>query len=112
MKPPVERVRRSATRKLRDDEIALWIEVAKSIARRRGASLPDTPEPKPAKEAAAPASSAASPPPAGAAAPRKPPGPLPLAPIERSLKRDLARGRAEADALVGKATTAEHRKTR
>lgn len=100
MKTPPERPRRSATRKLRDDEIALWIEVAKSIARRRGASLPEAPAPKVAKEPSAPAAGVASPQAAPAAVPRKPPGPLPLAPLERNLKRDLARGRAEADAVL------------
>ena len=83
-------------RRLSDEEIALWTEVARSVARRRGAVLP-TPsklvvaEPTP------------SPPPTAAEAPAsrspKPPAPS-LAPIERRLKRKLARGRGEIDDAI------------
>jgi DNA-nicking Smr family endonuclease len=95
-----EKPRRTAMRRLSDEEIALWAEVAKSVARRRGASLPS---------AAAPPVASASPPPSAAApvhpaeAPRKPPGPPPpppLAPLERRLKRDLARGRGAIDSAL------------
>jgi len=43
----VEKPRRSDLRRLSEEEIALWAEVAKSVARRRGASLPAVVEPKP-----------------------------------------------------------------
>ncbi|MBV9287444.1 MAG: DNA mismatch repair protein MutS, partial [Hyphomicrobiales bacterium] len=83
--PPRHRLRR-----LTDEEIALWTEVARSVSRRRGASLP-TPSkpltPKPPVSAPTPSDPAHEP---------KPPKPrlAPLAPIERRLKRELERGRA------------------
>jgi DNA-nicking Smr family endonuclease len=83
-------------RRLSDEEIALWTEVARGVKRRRGAALPT-------------ASSAAvgeplRPPPAAAEAPpsrpaEQQPAP-PLAPIERRLKRELARGRGAIDAAL------------
>ena len=83
-------------RRLSDEEIALWTEVARSVSRRRGATLPTPSRPLQAKPAAPSASAAppSAPRPAGkAAAP-------PLAPIERRLRRDLARGRAPIDAAL------------
>jgi DNA-nicking Smr family endonuclease len=94
MKQPLPpRPVRPSYRKLTDEEIELWAAVAKSVARRRGASLPSPLRPKPpASPERMPTSPAvAAPPPA----PR--PGPPPLAPIERKLKRDLSRGRAAID---------------
>ena len=97
MKEAAERPAR--LRRLSEEEIALWIEVAKSVARRRGAILPTLAAPRPA---AAPAN--ADEPPAAPAAPttkpRRPAGPPPLAPLERRLKRDLARGRAVVDSVL------------
>ena len=58
MKEATERPRSSRLRRLSDEEIALWIEVAKSVARRRGASLPTPSSPSPA---AAPPRRAAEP---------------------------------------------------
>jgi DNA-nicking Smr family endonuclease len=83
-------------RRLSDEEIALWTEVARSVARRRGATLP-TPSKtaRPARPPAPPPTSAEPP----AARPAKPSAP-PLAPIERRLKRELARGRAAIDAAL------------
>jgi DNA-nicking Smr family endonuclease len=83
-------------RRLSDEEIALWTEVARSVARRRGATLPAPSNPvRPAR--------AAAPPPITtellATRPAKPSAP-PLAPIERRLKRELARGRAAIDAAL------------
>jgi DNA-nicking Smr family endonuclease len=83
------------SRKLRDDEIALWIEVARSIRARHGAMLPrheGHPPPSPPKAT----KPAAAPPPL--AKPRS--GPPPLAPIERRLKRDLNRGSASPDGVI------------
>ena len=97
MKETTEKRRSSRLRRLSDDEIALWIEVAKSVAKRRGAHLPAL---------AAPPQAVAPPPDASPAAasqpakPRQPPSPPPLAPLERRLKRDLARGRAGVDSAL------------
>ena len=83
-------------RRLSDEEIALWTEVARTVAKRRGATLPT-----PSKSVAAPRARAA--PPVSAEAPlgrpSKPSAP-PLAPIERRLKREIARGRAAIDAVL------------
>jgi DNA-nicking Smr family endonuclease len=95
----VEKPRRTDLRRLSEEEIALWAEVAKSVARRRGASLPAIVEPKPKptpashKGATAPASAPSE---ASRNAPRQPP----LAPLERRLKRDLSRGRAAVDSAI------------
>jgi DNA-nicking Smr family endonuclease len=85
--PPPHRLRR-----LSDEEIALWTEVARGVSRRRGASLP-TPSRPFAPKPSAPA--AQNP----AAKPAKPKTP-PLAPIERRLKRELARGRGAVDGAL------------
>ena len=82
-------------RRLSDEEIALWTEVARGVARRRGAALPTPSNPDAGKP----------PPPPPAAAevlqsrPAKPSAP-PLAPIERRVKRELARGRGAIDAAL------------
>ena len=96
MKETAERPAR--LRRLSEEEIALWIEVAKSVARRRGAVLPTLAAPRPT---AAPAANEPPAPPAAAPTkPRRPAGPPPLAPLERRLKRDLARGRAVVDSVL------------
>lgn len=87
-----ETPRRSPARRLSDEEIALWAEVARSVARRRGAAPPAVPAPR-----------TAPPPPAASATiapPLKPAGPPPLAPLERRLKRELARGRGAVDSAL------------
>jgi DNA-nicking Smr family endonuclease len=83
-------------RPLTDDEIALWTEVARSVSRRRGAVLPAPSKPVVPDRAPAP------PAPVREAASGKPqkPRPPPLAPIERRLKRELKRGRAEIDGAL------------
>jgi DNA-nicking Smr family endonuclease len=82
-------------RRLSDEEIALWTDVARSVARRRGAALPTPSDPvKPARPVPPPTS--AEPPPAR---PTKPAAPA-LATIERRLKRDLSRGRAAIDGAL------------
>ena len=78
-------------RRLSDEEIALWIEVARGVARRRGASLPTPSRPFAPKPAAPPAAAA------GPLAKPEKPRPPPLAPIERRLRRALVRGRAAID---------------
>ncbi|HYA72426.1 MAG TPA: Smr/MutS family protein [Roseiarcus sp.] len=96
MKDATERPRSSRLRRLSDEEIALWVEVAKSVAKRRGASLPTLASPNPPASPAPAAAPAAAPP----ARPPRPSGPPPLAPLERRLKRDLARGRSAVDSAI------------
>jgi DNA-nicking Smr family endonuclease len=84
-------------RRLSDEEIALWTEVARSVARRRGATLPTPLNPaRPARPPAPPSAAIAEP---RSDRPTKPSTP-PLAPIERRLKRDLSRGRAAIDGAL------------
>jgi DNA-nicking Smr family endonuclease len=89
--------RQQRLRRLSDEEIALWTEVARSVARRRGATLPTPSKPVGAGARAPAPSPLPAEPPAGR--PAKPSAP-PLAPIERRLKRELARGRAPIDAAL------------
>jgi DNA-nicking Smr family endonuclease len=83
-------------RRLSDEEIALWTEVARSVSRRRGASLPVASKPLASKAPAPPTADAAGAPEPRPAKSRA----LPLAPIERRLKRELARGRAAIDGAI------------
>jgi DNA-nicking Smr family endonuclease len=85
-------------RRLSDEEIALWTEVARTVARRRGAALPTPSKPVRAPpRPPAPPPTATEPPADQSAKPSTPP---PLAPIERRLKRELSRGRAAIDAAL------------
>jgi DNA-nicking Smr family endonuclease len=70
--------------------------VAKSVARRHGAHLPEVVEPK----AAATSPQLVGRPPAPPEPPRKPPDLPPLAPLERRLKRELSRGRGAIDSAI------------
>jgi DNA-nicking Smr family endonuclease len=87
-----------ATRRARglsDEEIALWAEVARTVQRRPGAApvlAPPGVAPQPPAAASSPASRPPEPP--------RSAGPPPLAPLERKLKRDLARGRGAIDAAL------------
>ena len=98
MKEMAEKPAPARRRRLSEEEIALWIEVAKSVARRRGATLPTLAAPRPAP--APPSDGPPAPQAAPATKPRRPAGPPPLAPLERRLKRDLARGRAAVDSVL------------
>ncbi len=82
-------------RRLSDEEIALWTEVARGVARRRGAALPTPSNPDAGKPPRPPPS-------ATEVLPRRPAkqSAPPLAPIERRLKRELARGRGAIDAAL------------
>jgi DNA-nicking Smr family endonuclease len=82
-------------RRLSDEEIALWTEVARGVARRRGAALPTPSNPDAGKPPRQPPAAAEAP----QSRPAKPSAP-PLAPIERRLKRELARGRGAIDAAL------------
>jgi DNA-nicking Smr family endonuclease len=95
MKAPPPRPQR--LRRLSDEEIALWTEVARSVARRRGATLPTPLNAMRAARSPAPPPTTPEPPADRSA---KPSGPPPLAPIERRLKRELARGRGAIDAAL------------
>lgn len=81
-------------RGLTEEDIAVWAEVARSVKRRPGAAAPLEPPSAPPRAAATPTTQAPRPTPAPRA------GPPPLAPIERKLKRDLARGRGAIDARL------------
>jgi DNA-nicking Smr family endonuclease len=83
-------------RRLSDEEIALWTEVARGVERRRGAALPTPSSPRAGEPAAAPAPTPAKAPPSPLS---KRPAP-PLAAIERRFKRELARGRDAIDAAL------------
>jgi DNA-nicking Smr family endonuclease len=83
------------TRRLSEEEIALWAEVARTVKRRRGVAPP--PAPKTAPEPSASASSSAA---AVREPSPKPPGPPPLVPLDRKLKRSLARGRDAIDSAL------------
>ena len=89
-----ERPRRR-TRRLSEEEIALWAEVARTRAAPRAAPRRRSEPPPPPRRRQPP-----PPPPARAGAPRRAAGPPPLAPLERKLKRDLARGRGGVDAAL------------
>jgi len=82
-------------RRLSDEEIALWTEVARGVARRRGAALPTPSNPDAGKPPRPPPSTAE----VLLSRPAKQSAP-PLAPIERRLKRELARGRGAIDAAL------------
>ena len=94
--PPPPRPAR--LRRLSDEEIDLWIAVAKSVERRRGARLPSPRKavPPPVEPGAAtpePERKRSDPPPKTATPP-------PLAPLERRLKKQLARGRSAIDQSI------------
>jgi DNA-nicking Smr family endonuclease len=97
VKEPPQKPRPAGLRRLTDEEIDLWIAVAKSVSRRKGAKLPS-----PRKSAQPPSDPAAAPPVEirRASAKPKPPAPPPLAPLERRLKRQLAQGRSAIDQSI------------
>jgi DNA-nicking Smr family endonuclease len=80
----------SDLRPLSDDEIELWRAVARSIAPRKGAALPASRK-RAVPLASAKADKASAP---QAARPKSAPPTLALAPLEKRLKRQLARGGA------------------
>ncbi len=89
---------RRRLRRLSDDEIALWLTVARSVTPRPDSVLPALTNPLPEKAAAAPAIPSVAPqmpalPPRGAQLPR-------LAPLDRRLKQRLTRGQVEVDAVI------------
>ena len=91
MKEPPPRPPR--LRRLSDDEIDLWIAVAKSVSRRKGAKLPSPRKIQPPAAEAAPV-------PREAERRRPHPPPPPLAPLEKRLKKQLSRGRSAIDQSI------------
>jgi DNA-nicking Smr family endonuclease len=87
---------RQRLRRLTDEEIALWTEVARGVAPRRGAILPTPSKPAVAEPSPPPTTRIA----ATAAGKQARPSALPLAPIDRRLKRELQRGRREIDGAL------------
>ena len=90
-------------RLLSAEEIELWLNVTRGVARRPGSGSP--PLARPRNEADLQTSEAGNNPPKGASA-ETPPSPVerkappPLAPLERRLRQQLARGRAAPDAAI------------
>ena len=90
-------------RRLSAEEIELWLTVTRGVARRPGSGSPQLPQPR--KDAELQASEAGNNLPKGASA-EPPPSPVerksppPLAPLERRLRQNLARGRAAPDAAI------------
>jgi DNA-nicking Smr family endonuclease len=98
VKEPPQNPRPVRLRRLSDEEIDLWIAVSKSVARRKGAKLPSARKLEPA--AAEAAGSPPEPPRKRAAPAPKIPAQPPLAPLERRLKKQLARGRSAIDQSI------------
>ena len=83
-------------RRLGDDEVELWIAVAKSVSRRKGAALPASRKVRPPPSA--PTSHEADA--ARASASPRTKAPPPLAPLDKRLHRRLARGRSAIDRSI------------
>ena len=90
-------------RLLSAEEIELWLNVTRGVARRPGSCLPQRPRPR--NDAELQPSETGNNQPGGASA-ATPPSPVerkappPLAPLERRLRQKLARGRAAPDAAI------------
>ena len=97
MKTPSEKPRPSRLRRLSDEEIDLWIAVAKSVAQRRGATLPSR-----AHKPPAPAAGLAPMRPGALAEKPKhaPPAPPPLQPFDARMRKALARGRSAVESAL------------
>ncbi len=89
---------RGRLRRLSDEEIALWLTVAKSVTPRPEAHLPDAGDSPPQIVSAPPAPSTTPAPREKAASPA--PQVPSLAPLERRLRQKLSRGQAEVDAAI------------
>ena len=104
MKESASSFSKGRLRRLSAEEIALWLEVAKTVSPRPSRVLPEAPAAPAKNETPAQPSSApktpklAEPPsPGPPAVQRKIP---PLAPLERKLRQKLSRGRAAPDAVI------------
>ena len=90
-------------RRLSAEEIELWLNVTRGVARRPGSGSAQLPQPR--NDAQLRASEAGNNLPKGACAATLPSpverkAPPPLAPLERRLRQNLARGRAAPDAAI------------
>ena len=97
MKDQAPPLRTPRLRRLSDDEIELWTQIAASVTPRPGARLPQRltlPPPPPTSPGRA------APPAAAVAQLPKQPAPQPFAPLDRALRRKLSRGRMTADAAI------------
>jgi DNA-nicking Smr family endonuclease len=92
---PSPRPRPGRQHRLSDDEVELWIAVAKSVSRRKGSALPAPRKVQPPPTA--PTSREAD---AARAGPAPRPPPPPLAPLDKRLRRSLARGRSAIDRSI------------
>lgn len=96
MKPPPPKPRPVRQRRLSDDELELWIAVAKSVLRRKGAAPPTSRKARRPSAVAVPGEAEAAP---ASPAPRAS-APPPLAPLDKRLRRRLARGRTGVDRSI------------
>jgi DNA-nicking Smr family endonuclease len=90
-------------RRLSAEEIELWLNVTRGVARRPGSGSAQLPQPRNAAELQASEAGNNLPTGASAATPPSPAerkAPPPLAPLERRLRQKLARGRAAPDAAI------------
>jgi DNA-nicking Smr family endonuclease len=97
VKEPPQKPRPAGLRRLTDEEIDLWIAVAKSVSRRKGSKLPSLRKSAPLSDPAADAPVEVR---RTSVKPTPPTPPPPLAPLERRLKRQLAQGRSAIDQSI------------
>jgi DNA-nicking Smr family endonuclease len=85
---------------LSDEEIELWISVARSVTPGRGKILPHLQTPRVSDEAAAPLPQSAEPQPSSGQTQVKSPALPALSGVERRLRAKLAQGKAGVDAVL------------
>ncbi|MDO9441923.1 MAG: Smr/MutS family protein [Beijerinckiaceae bacterium] len=101
MKERAQKSHRPRLRLLSEEEVALWVEVARTVSPQPGAKLPELKRQKQSEadgvkaKALVEKAAVEAKPPAVAKAPA-----LPLAPIERRLKQRISRGRVDIEASV------------
>jgi DNA-nicking Smr family endonuclease len=93
--------KKSRIRRLSAEEIELWLNVTRDVARRTGSRLPELPEAQ-AEPKVQPQNTEVKPNAVGQSsrAPADARPPPPLAPLERRLRQKLARGRAAPEAAI------------
>lgn len=98
MKELADKPRPSRLRRLSDEEIELWAAVARGVARRRGAHLPKPSKPPAEANPALPPKAAVKE--TGKPQPAAPKAPPAMQPLDRRLKKNLARGRGGVDGAI------------